>query len=183
VRKYYIDLTRVAMPTLFLLWFPNHLPYYIDMEDIQKQLQDEVKKLTDPQNIRVIECAVLKGKNGLNISVIIDKDGGVTIDDCERVSRMFTSRIDILELLEDENYNLKVSSPGIDREFKSDLEYDLFRSRDVKIFLKKSLDQMDAPTVVRGQLLGMKNGLVKIKRGDEIVAIPLEEIKKTKLDG
>jgi ribosome maturation factor RimP len=153
------------------------------MEDIQKQLQDEVKKLADPQNIRVIECAAIKGKNGLNISVIIDKDGGVTIDDCERVSRLFNSRLEVLELLEDENYNLKVSSPGIDREFKSDLEYDLFRSRDVKIFLKNPSDKRGGPTVLRGQLLGKKNGRVNIKRRDEIVAIPLEEIKKTKLDG
>lgn len=153
------------------------------MEDIQKQLQDEVKKLTDPQNIRVIECAVVKSKNGLNISVIIDKDGGVTINDCERVSRIFTSRLEVLELLEDENYNLKVSSPGIDREFKNDLEYDLFRSRDVKIFLKNPSDKRGEPAVLRGQLLGKKNGRVNIKRREEIVAIPLEEIKKTKLDG
>ncbi|UCB45494.1 MAG: hypothetical protein JSV25_15000 [Spirochaetota bacterium] len=153
------------------------------MENIQKQLQDEVKKLTDPQNIRVIECTVVKGKNGLNISVIIDKDGGVTIDDCEKVSRMFNSRIEVLELLEDENYNLKVSSPGIDREFKTALEYDLFISRDVKIFLKKLSDKSGEPKVVRGNLLGMKKGRVNIKIGDEIMAIPLEDIKKTKLDG
>jgi ribosome maturation factor RimP len=153
------------------------------MEDIQKQLQDAVTILADPQNIRVVECDVKKGKNGLNISVIIDKDGGVTINDCERISRRLSSRIDVLELVEDENYNLKVSSPGIDREFKSGREYDLFRLRNVKIFLKEPLEKRYKKNVVKGQLLGTKNGLVNVKRGEEIVAIPMEDIKKTKLDG
>jgi ribosome maturation factor RimP len=153
------------------------------MEDIQKQLLDEVRKITDQQNIRVIECIIKKGKNGLNISVIIDKDGGVTIEDCERISRMFNSRIEVLELLEDENYNLRVSSPGIDREFRNDQEYDLFRSRDVKIFLKNLPDKGSEKIVLRGQLLGTKNGRVNLKQGDKIVAIPLKDIKKTMLDG
>jgi ribosome maturation factor RimP len=153
------------------------------MEDIQKQLQDAVNKLTEPLDIRVVECDVKKGKNGLNIAVTIDKDDGVTIDDCERISRRLSSRIDVLGLVADENYNLKVSSPGIDREFKSDREYDLFRLRNVKIFLKEPLEKRYKKNVVKGQLLGTKNGQVNVKRGDEVVFIPMEDIKKTKLDG
>ncbi len=153
------------------------------MEDIQEVLFNEVIKISEPLNIRIIECSAKRGKNGLNIKVVIDKDGGVTIDDCEKITRLFNSRVEILEIIGEENYNLQVSSPGIDREFKDKKEYNIFLSRDVVVTLKKPLNDRNTSTVIKGKLLGMKNGIVNVEVSGKILTIPLKKIHKAKLNG
>jgi len=153
------------------------------MKDIEEVLFNEVIKISEPLNIRIIECSAKRGKNGLNIKVVIDKDSGVTIDDCEKITRLFNSRVEILEIIGEENYNLQVSSPGIDREFKDKKEYNIFISRDVVVTLKEPLDDGNTNTVIKGKLLGMKNGIVNVDVSGKILTIPLKKIHKAKLDG
>jgi ribosome maturation factor RimP len=155
------------------------------MEDIQKILFDEVSKISEPLGTAVVECSVKRGKNGFSIIVVIDKQGGVTVDDCERVSRLLGSRIDVLELGGLENYSLQISSPGIDREFRDRREYNLFKSRNIKVtLLHASAEEMGVSgTLLKGKLLGMENDIIRIENEEGVVSVPLSSIKRTKLDG
>ncbi|HEB31520.1 MAG TPA: hypothetical protein ENI15_11700, partial [Spirochaetes bacterium] len=51
-------------------------------------LNEEVEKITIPLGLKTIELDAKRGPNGLNIIAVIDKDGGVTISDCEKVTRL-----------------------------------------------------------------------------------------------
>jgi ribosome maturation factor RimP len=155
------------------------------MEDIQKILFDEVSKISDPLGVSVVECSIKHGKNGYNIIVVIDKSGGVTVNDCEKVSRLLGSRIEVLELGELNNYSLRISSPGIDREFKDRREYNLFKSKNVKVMLHHPLsdDMGGKNAVLKGKLLGMEEDNVRIETEDQVLTIPLSSIRRTKLDG
>jgi ribosome maturation factor RimP len=155
------------------------------MEDIQKILFEEVTKISEPLRITVVECSVKRGKNGSSILVVIEKEGGITVNDCERVSRLLGARVEILELGGLENYNLQVTSPGIDREFKDRREYNIFKSKKVKVILWDPLEKKggDQDNVLKGTLLGISDDIVKLERGGEVVSIPLRSIRRTKLDG
>lgn len=62
----------------------------------------------------------------------------VTLEDCENVSRSLS---DFLEELIPVKYYLEVSSPGIERKFKSDREYLIFKGRDISLKLKNAIDE------------------------------------------
>jgi len=155
------------------------------MEDIQKILFEEAAKISEPLRVTVVECSVKREKNGSSILVVIEKEGGVTVNDCERVSRLLGSRIEVLELGGLENYNLQVTSPGIDRALKDRREYNIFKSKKVKVVLRDPLEKKGGvqDNVLKGTLLGISDDIVKLERDDEVVSIPLRSIRRTKLDG
>ena len=152
------------------------------MDSLKEILLKEVKKISDPVNITVVELDAKRGPNGLNIIVIIDKEEGVTLNDCEKISRLFNDRLEILEPIEEENYNLQVSSPGIHRIFKNKNEYNLFKSKDVKVMLKEPFDYIYKSAILEGKLRGLEEDIVTIEVDGETLSIPLDSISKTKLN-
>ncbi|NLN98248.1 MAG: ribosome maturation factor RimP [Eubacteriaceae bacterium] len=73
-----------------------------------------------------------KGKNWI-LTAYIDKKGGVNLEDCEKVSRKLSEFLDEKDPIE-QSYILEVSSPGLDRPFKT--ETDFVRNIDRKVFVK-----------------------------------------------
>jgi ribosome maturation factor RimP len=155
------------------------------MDETRKILMDEFERVLDPLCMHIVQLSVYTGKRGLNIRVVIHKEGGVTLDDCEQVTRIFNDILTILEPIDENNYTLQVSSPGIDRVFKNEKEYDIFKSAHVKIIVDESV-QYGEGGVIRGVLKGLKGGRVILlpeHKHDGELTIPLSSIKKTQLDG
>ena len=69
----------------------------------------------------------------------IDKEGGITIGDCEMVSRALEEKLDAEDFIS-ENYILEVSSPGLDRPLKKDRDFLRSIGKEVEIRLYKPLD-------------------------------------------
>jgi ribosome maturation factor RimP len=146
-------------------------------------LNEEIEKITIPLGLKTIEIDAKRGPNGLKIIAVIEKDGGVTISDCEKVTRLLNNRLTILHPEEIDNYTLQVSSPGTERVFKNKKEYELFNTKDVKVILHEPLDSSRDSTVIEGRLAGFKDDVVKIEKEGELILIPLNKISKTKLNG
>jgi ribosome maturation factor RimP len=66
------------------------------------------------------------------LRIFIDKAGGVTLSDCENVSRQLSAILDVRDPIRNA-YILEVSSPGLDRPFKTDRDYERNRNRTVRI--------------------------------------------------
>ncbi len=142
----------------------------------------ETKKVTDPLNISIVELRSKESKSGLNINIIIEKEGGITLDDCEKVTRLLNDRLAILDEIDTENYRLQVSSPGLSRVFKSKKEYEIFKSRPVIVYLEEPIENFGRE--VKGILEGLEGDKVKIKdNSGQILLLELKKIKKTKLNG
>ncbi len=77
------------------------------------------------------------GENGAELIIAIDKEGGVDLDDCEKVSRALDEPLDNANPVEDA-YVLVVSSPGLDRTIKTEREFKWAEGKevDVKLFAK-----------------------------------------------
>ena len=108
-------------------------------------------------------------------------DHNVTLDDCENVTR---SLEDFLDELIPCKYYLEVSSPGLERKFKSEKEYLIFRGKNISIKLKEQ-PQDGSEQIFKATLndYDETNKIVYVKRLEDEASleIPLEEIKNTRL--
>lgn len=118
------------------------------------KVADSVFQLVEPiaesLGLTVLEVEYTKKFDGMNLTVIIDKEGGVTIDDCEALHRAIDAPLDKLDPIETA-YTLNVSSPGLDRPLKSDWDYKRNLGKKIKVKLYKP---MDGKKVFDGVLTG-----------------------------
>ena len=70
----------------------------------------------------------------------IDKEGGITVDDCEVISRLLGEWLDKEDFIED-SYILEVSSPGLGRPLKKEKDFARSIGKDVEIRLYKAIDK------------------------------------------
>lgn len=112
------------------------------------------------------------------IDRIDDSAGGISTDDCEKVSRYLSTRLDELDPIE-QNYYLEVSSPGMDRALLKDSDYVRFASRFVDVTLYQGIN---GKKTYFGKLAGIQDGnLVLIDEKENKIEIPMEKVAKTKL--
>ncbi len=89
-------------------------------ENVEKFITPIVNKL----GIEVVEVAYEKKNNGMNLTIYIDKKGGVSLDDCEMVHHAIDEPLDELDPTSGKPYTLNVSSPGLDRPIVTDKDYE-----------------------------------------------------------
>ena len=106
-------------------------------------------------------------KEGVNwyLRVYIDKEGGVSIDDCELVSRALEAKLDEHDPIE-QAYILEVSSPGIDRPLKKDADFVKYQGEIIDVKLYKA---QNGSKQYQGKLLGLENGVLSIEEEDGTV--------------
>ena len=110
---------------------------------------------------------------------IYSPDHSVSHLDCENMSRGLG---DMLDELIPFKYFLEVSSPGLDRKFKSEKEYIIFKGHDVIIKLKNSVDGINSKTF-EAKLLDYNEAFgIKIELDGKEFIIPMEKIHSTKLN-
>ncbi len=109
--------------------------------------RDEIERRTEEALLPILECfgfelwdvEYVKERDEYFLRVYIDKEGGITIDDCVDVSRKLSDTIDADDYIEDA-YTLEVSSPGLGRKLVKDREFDRSIGKDVDIRFYKSID-------------------------------------------
>lgn len=117
------------------------------------------------------------------LRVFIEKPEGtaeerIGTDDCEKVSKYLSTRLDELDPIK-QNYYLEVSSPGIDRALIKDSDYVRFAGRFVDVTLYQAID---GKKTFFGKLSGIEDGNLIIEDEKENrIEIPMEKVSKTKL--
>jgi ribosome maturation factor RimP len=117
------------------------------------------------------------GKRWL-LRVFIDKAGGVTIKDCEYVSRELSRVLDVEDFVE-HPYTLEVSSPGLTRPLTKRADFERYVGRLCKIVTKEKVDDMNEFT---GNIVSISEDKVEIKGKLGVFAIPICAIKKAHLE-
>jgi len=118
------------------------------------------------------------------LRLFIDKEGGVTIDDCAEVSHELSAVLDVEEFIPCQ-YNLEVSSPGLDRPLKSTADYERFAGRLIKIRTYEPFpdDDGNRRKTFLGTLEVLEDGVVRMKLTEgQTASIPMERIAKANLE-
>ena len=104
-------------------------------EDYESRTEALLKPITDELGFEIVDVEFVKEGNDYYLRSYIDKEGGVNIDDCEKVSRAFNDILDKEDYIE-ETYIFEVSSPGLGRKLKKDIHFEkaIGESVDIKTF-------------------------------------------------
>jgi len=123
------------------------------------------------------------GRSAL-LRVYIDLPGGVTVEDCERVSHQVSGVLDVEDPIPG-SYHLEVSSPGLDRPLFKARDYARFAGRRVQLRLARPLGGvMEGRRRLAGTLRGLEEGSERVRLvledGREL-SLELEEIESARL--
>ncbi len=142
---------------------------------------DELLELIEP-TVEALgyELAELEAHVGAGCGVVrlfIDSESGITLEDCEIVSRQVSSLLDVADPIEGD-YKLEVSSPGLDRRLVKAEHYDKFAGSEIRVKLRKL---RQGRRRYKGVLLRRDGENVLLREGDENVSIPLADIESARL--
>ncbi len=120
--------------------------------------------------------------NGMTVQIMAERpDGLMSVEDCERLSRNISPAMDVADLIARE-YNLEVSSPGIDRPLTRAKDFEGWAGYEARIETEQALDGRKR---FRGVLLGVRDGEAGIRLQGSAEAsdvwLPLDAIAEAKL--
>jgi ribosome maturation factor RimP len=122
---------------------------------MKKGIEQVVEELTLPiiekHNFELVDVEYVKEGGDYFLRVYIDKEGGITLDDCHSVSTDLSTLLDEKDPIKD-NYYLEVSSPGLDRPLKKAKDFERYIGRDVEVKLYKPIEGQKQ---FEGELLGL----------------------------
>ena len=133
-----------------------------------ERIKELVEQSLTDQNHFLVDLVVNSKSNPIKITVVLDGDKGISIDDCATVSRTFAALLDEENSLE--NYALEVTTPGLDQPLRLKRQYVKNIGREVKIQLKDK-------KIERGKLVESTEDTVVIEH--EVKEGKQKELKKT----
>ena len=128
--------------------------------------------------MELVEIQYRREGYGCVLRFFIDKEGGVTIDDCAMVSREISAYLEVEDLL-DHAYTLEVSSPGLERPLKKREDYTRFTGRLARIKLLEPMD--DGQRLLIGTLLGLEGDVVTLVVDGREVVVDMKNIARARL--
>jgi ribosome maturation factor RimP len=133
-----------------------------------ERIKELVEQSLADQNHFLVDLVVNSKSNPIKITVVLDGDKGISIDDCATLSRTFAALLDEENSLE--NYALEVTTPGLDQPLRLKRQYVKNIGREVKIQLKDK-------KIERGKLVESTEDTVVIEH--EVKEGKQKELKKT----
>lgn len=153
----------------------------LNRHEILEKITPLIENTAMRYNLIPVEIEFVKENHRWFLRIYIysyEKD--ITLDDCEKVTRSLN---DFLDELIPVKYYLEVSSPGLERKFKSDKEFLIFKGRRVSIKLKTPLEG-ETEKIFKGEIIDydQNEGLTFFRFDDGVeLNIPREKIQNAKL--
>lgn len=108
-------------------------------KDYEQQTEQLLVPIVEAAGVSIYDVEYVKEGNEWYLRAYIDKPGGVDINDCERVSRALSDKLDEADFIQ-EAYILEVSSPGLGRVLKKDKHLQMSIGETVEIKTYKPID-------------------------------------------
>ena len=141
------------------------------MSKISERVFDLVKPVVEDEGCSLWDVEYVREAGTWYLRIFVDKEGGVSIDDCERISRRLDPILDEADPVP-ESYVFEVGSAGADRELKRPSDFAQFLGTDVEVKLYMPLE---GSKVYVGKLLGYEEGAVTIdQKGKELSFAPAQ---------
>ena len=152
------------------------------MSKAKKSVAEAVTEIALPiakeLGLELWDVKFLKEGSNFYLRVFIDKTEGITLEDCENMSRKLDEPLDILDPI-DVSYCLEVCSPGIERELSSDAHFEKYIGSEVNVQLIRPDENKNKN--IRGKLHSFDGESVKIETEEKIFELPRKNIAKINL--
>ena len=148
----------------------------------EREIVERVHAMIHPivlsEGMELVDIEYRRESGGWVLRLILDKEGGVTLDDCTRVSQEVGRSLDVEDIIQT-SYTLEVSSPGLTRPLKTEKDFMKYLHRLVKV---KTVDPIQNRRQFKGKLLGVSENGVEIEVDRGIFRIPLSNVAKANLE-
>ncbi len=149
----------------------------MNKKELMKKLNAMCDELSQSLNYDLVDVEYVKEFGSYYLRVYIDKEGGITLDDCQNMSELLSERLDKEDPIETAYY-LEVSSPGLDRPLKTDKDLKRSLGKDIEISLYKPLDNRKK---YEGKLMDFTEEKIVIEVNENLIEIPKDAISVIKL--
>jgi ribosome maturation factor RimP len=147
------------------------------MNEIKDRIWKLAREVADMEDLDLVDVELYRGKKVV-LRIFIDKEGGVTIEDCERMSRALEALLDVEDPIK-ESYILEVSSPGLDRPLKGRHDFIRNMGRLAKIITKEKVENQN---FFIGRIEGVDEDGITINTGKKEIFIRYDNISRANLE-
>lgn len=147
-------------------------------QDVIAQVEELLRPIAARLGLETVDVAISGEAHRTALRVLMDRpEGGITVEECARVSEALSRQLDLYDLFEDP-YTLEVSSPGLDRPLRNDADFRRFAGKKAEI---KTYGPLDGQRHFRGILLGVIGEAVVLQVDDRQVQVPKGQIAQARL--
>ncbi|MBI5884395.1 MAG: ribosome maturation factor RimP [Elusimicrobia bacterium] len=137
-----------------------------------------VSAILEQEKAELVDLEYLRENGRWVLRLYVDKDGGVTLGDCEALSERVGAALDASDFI-DRSYVLEISSPGVDRVLKKDRDFERFAGRCVRFVLSAPVEGRRR---LAGKLLGLAGGEIRVEAEGREWRLPRSEVEEARLD-
>ncbi|MFA5354444.1 MAG: ribosome maturation factor RimP [Thermodesulfovibrionales bacterium] len=131
----------------------------METSPVRKKVYDLASRLVEDEGLELVDVEVLgKGKR-LLLRVIVDREGGVRISDCEKISRDLAALLDVEDPIAGP-YLLEVSSPGLDRPLVKQADFEKSIGKLARVVTKEKIDNQ---TFLLGRITDVGEGWIRLR--------------------
>jgi len=153
----------------------------MEEETIESPLVQRLTQLVGPVvddfGCELVELQFRREASGWVFRLVIDKENGVGIDDCSRISREVAHLLEVEDPIE-QSYSLEVSSPGLDQPLKRERDFLRCKGKKAKVVVREAIDGQN-------QFIGLIEEVtqesVTMRTDQGIIEIPFARMKKARL--
>jgi ribosome maturation factor RimP len=150
-------------------------------EDQQAQIRRQVEELSESlvvaAEMQLVDLEYRREGPGWMLRLFIDKEGGVTVDDCARISRELGDLLDVKDIIP-KAYVLEVSSPGLNRRVRKKEDFARFVGQKIQLWL---IAPRDGRRKIVGDLIGVEGEEVVVAAVEGRFSVALKDIAKANL--
>lgn len=142
-------------------------------------VRDIAKPIADSLGLDLWDVRFIKEGTQWYLRIFIDKEEGISIEDCEAMSRAIDKPLDDVDPI-NQSYCLEVCSPGIERELVRDEHFERFIGADIKIRLIRA--NSEGKKELYGKLLNISGNIVQIESEGKSINIDKKDTASIRLD-
>lgn len=146
-------------------------------QNVANKVEDLIMPVIQGNNFDLVDVQYVKEGKEWYLRVFIDKPEGITLDDCELISREVDQLLDESDSIKT-SYILEISSPGIERPLKKEKDYLRFLGSKIMV---KTFDAINGQKIFVGQLKEFKEGIVTLTVNERDINISLDKIASANL--
>lgn len=147
-------------------------------QEITDRVRQLAVSLLTADGFELVEVEFRREPRGWVLRLYVDKEGGITLDDCTQISREIGRNLDVEDIILSP-YHLEVSSPGLTRSLKSEKDFVKYQNRWVKVTTRRAIGNRRQ---WRGKIQGVEGDQIQIEVDGELLQIPLSNVAKANLE-
>ncbi len=144
---------------------------------VSQSVTDLIEPVLIAEGLELVDVEYKKEGRSWVLRIFIDKEAGVTVEDCQKISHLTGDLIEVEETITTP-YSLEVSSPGLDRVLKREKDFLKFKGKRIRLH---SLSPIDNRRKFTGILTDFKDQAVFMESDGKFFEIPLCQIGKANL--